>query len=114
MGGREIAQSIVAVSGQGARDRKLIADVTRRASKAFRILNEGGDMRSAVDPKGNLMWSLRALANRFLGVYYTLQPFAYPWYGSHYDYRNRNSGFGRDGFVRFFHFRRQSGVENEG
>jgi hypothetical protein len=61
MGSREIAQAIVAVSGQDARDRKFITDVTRRASKALRILKLAGDVRSSVDTKGNLMWSLRAL-----------------------------------------------------
>jgi hypothetical protein len=61
MGSREIAQATVALDGKDARDRKLITDVTRRASKALRILKEGGDVRSAVDTKGNLMWSLRAL-----------------------------------------------------
>lgn len=62
MGSREIAQAIVSVSGQDARDRKLITDITRRTSKALRILKESGDVRSSVDSKGNLMWSLRALA----------------------------------------------------
>ena len=62
MGSREIAQAIVAVSGQDARDRKFITDVTRRASKALRILKEAGDVRSSVDAKGNIMWTLRALA----------------------------------------------------
>jgi hypothetical protein len=61
MGSREIAQAIVALSGQDARDRKFITDVTRRASKALRILKLAGDVRSSVDTKGNLMWSLRAL-----------------------------------------------------
>lgn len=61
LGSREIAQSIVALSGQDARDRKHITDVTRRVSKALRILKEGGDVRSVVDSKGNLMWSLRSL-----------------------------------------------------
>jgi hypothetical protein len=61
MGSREIAQAIVALSGQDARDRKFITDVTRRASKALRILKLAGDVRSSVDAKGNLMWSLRAL-----------------------------------------------------
>jgi hypothetical protein len=37
-------------------------DVTRRVSKALRILKLAGDVRSSVDTKGNLMWSLRALA----------------------------------------------------
>ena len=55
---RDIARAVVAVGGQDARDRKLITDVTRRASKALRILKQGGDVRSAVDPKGNLMWSI--------------------------------------------------------
>jgi hypothetical protein len=62
LGSREIAQSIIAVSGQDARDRKLITDVTRRASKALRIFKGSGDVRSSVDTKGNLMWTLRALA----------------------------------------------------
>jgi hypothetical protein len=59
MGSREIAQAIVALSGQDARDRKFITDVTRRASKALRILKEAGDVRSSA--KGNVMWALRAL-----------------------------------------------------
>jgi hypothetical protein len=62
MGSREIAHAIVFVSGRDARDRKFITDVTRRASKALRILKQAGDVRSSVDAKGNLMWSLRALA----------------------------------------------------
>lgn len=60
MGSREIAQGIVALSGQDARDRKYITDLTRRVSKALRILKESGNVRSAIDAKGNLMWSLRA------------------------------------------------------
>jgi hypothetical protein len=59
LGSREIARAIVSLSGQDARDRKTITDVTRRTSKALRILKDGGDVRSAVDPKGNLTWSLR-------------------------------------------------------
>jgi hypothetical protein len=55
MGSREIAQSIVA----DARDHKLITDVTRRASKALRILKLAGDVRSSVDTKGKLLWTLR-------------------------------------------------------
>lgn len=58
MGSREIAQGIVALSGQDARDRKYITDLTRRVSKALRILKESGDVRSTVDGKGNLCWSL--------------------------------------------------------
>jgi hypothetical protein len=62
LGSREIAQSIVALSGQDARDRKHISDVTRRVSKALRALKESGDVRSSVDSKGNLLWSLRVHA----------------------------------------------------
>lgn len=61
MGSREIAQANVALDGKDARDRKLITDLTRRASKALRILKGSGDVRSSVDTKGNLMWTLRAL-----------------------------------------------------
>src|SRR4051812_18102924 len=61
VGSREIAQCIVAVSGQDARDRKFITDVTRRVSKALRILREENVVRSSVDTKGNVQWLLRAL-----------------------------------------------------
>ncbi|WP_425907174.1 hypothetical protein [Nitrobacter sp. TKz-YC02] len=61
MTSREIAQAVVAVGGQDARDRKLITDVTRRASKALRILREAGEVRSSVDTTGNVMWMLRTL-----------------------------------------------------
>lgn len=56
---REIAQAIVAVSGQDARDRKYISDLTKRVSKALRALRDENVVRSSVDPKGNILWSLR-------------------------------------------------------
>jgi hypothetical protein len=59
MGSREIAQAIVAMSGQDARDRKYITDLTRRVSKALRALKEHGDVRSMIDPKGNLTWIIK-------------------------------------------------------
>jgi hypothetical protein len=58
---REIAQAIVALNGQDGRDRKMISELTRRVSKALRILKERDDVRSAVDRKGNLLWMLRML-----------------------------------------------------
>ena len=61
MSSREIAQNIVALSGQDARDRKFIADLTRRIAKALRPLREENFVRSSVDPKGNVMWSVRSL-----------------------------------------------------
>jgi hypothetical protein len=54
---RDIGRAVVAVGGQDARDRKLITEVTRRASKALRTLKAEGVVRSSVDKRGNLMWS---------------------------------------------------------
>lgn len=59
---REIAQAIVALSGQDARDRKYVSDLTKRVSKALRALRDEGVVRSGTDVKGNVMWSLRSLA----------------------------------------------------
>ncbi len=59
---REIAQAIVALSGQDARDRKYVSDLTRRVGKALRALREENVVRSGTDTKGNVMWSLRQLA----------------------------------------------------
>jgi hypothetical protein len=58
LGSREIAQGIVALSGQDARDRRYVTDLTRRVSKALRVLRGGGMVRSSVDQKGNLRWSV--------------------------------------------------------
>lgn len=59
---REIAQGVVAVGGQDARDRKFITEQTRRVSKALRTLREENVVRSSVDLKGNILWSIRVLA----------------------------------------------------
>lgn len=61
LGSREIAQAIVALSGQDARDRKYVSELTRRVSKALRGMKEVGGVRSAVDRMGNLSWSLRLM-----------------------------------------------------
>lgn len=58
---REIAQSVIALSGQDARDRKYVSDLTRRVSKALRALREEQIVRSGTDPKGNVMWSIRSM-----------------------------------------------------
>jgi hypothetical protein len=58
---REIAQSIVALSGQDARDRKYVSDLTKRVSKALRALREDNAVRSSIDSKSNVMWALRGL-----------------------------------------------------
>jgi hypothetical protein len=58
---REIAQAIVALGGQDARDRKYVSDLTKRVSKALRQQREEGIVRSGVDNKGNVMWSIRSM-----------------------------------------------------
>jgi hypothetical protein len=58
---REVAQTVVALSGQDARDRRYVSDLTRRVSKALRALREENVVRSGTDAKGNVMWSMRAL-----------------------------------------------------
>jgi hypothetical protein len=56
---RQIAQSIVSLRGDDARDRKYMSQVTNRVSKALRALRSGGTVSSAVDDKGNVTWSVR-------------------------------------------------------
>lgn len=58
LGSREIAQAIVALNGQDARDRRLISDLTKRVSKAANALKMGKILRSVVDEHGNKMWSV--------------------------------------------------------
>ncbi|MBW8299475.1 MAG: hypothetical protein K0M60_07740 [Hydrogenophaga sp.] len=56
---RDIAREIVTMRGEDARDRKYIADLTKRVSKALRQMRDDGHVRSAVDDKGNLSWVRR-------------------------------------------------------
>lgn len=56
---RDIAREIVTMRGEDARDRKYIADLTKRVSKALRQMRDDGHVRSAVDDKGNLSWGKR-------------------------------------------------------
>lgn len=57
---RDIAQDIVAMRGEDARDRKYISDLTKRVSKALRSMKAEGYVRSVADAKGNLSWERRA------------------------------------------------------
>lgn len=57
---RDIAREIVTMRGEDARDRKYLADLTRRVSKALRQMKAEGLVKSAVDAKGNLNWERRA------------------------------------------------------
>lgn len=56
---RDIAQTIVAMRGEDARDRKYISDLTKRVSKALRQMKAEGHVRSVADAKGNLSWERR-------------------------------------------------------
>lgn len=57
MTSREVAQSVLNLAGNDARDRRLMADHTKRVSKALRILKQDGAVRSAGDGRGNLVWT---------------------------------------------------------
>jgi hypothetical protein len=59
MTSREVAQSIVALQGHDARDRKYVTDLTRRVSKALRKQRDDGRVRSSTDAHGNIVWSRR-------------------------------------------------------
>jgi hypothetical protein len=56
---REVAQSLITTNGHDKRDRKYVADLTRRVSKALRLLASEGRVRKTVDVKGNVMWGRR-------------------------------------------------------
>ncbi|APH73446.1 hypothetical protein [Aquibium oceanicum] len=56
---RDIAREIVAIRGEDARDRKYLADLTRRVGKALRAMREAGEVKSATDKNGNLRWERR-------------------------------------------------------
>lgn len=54
---RDIARSIVAMRGEDARDRKYLADLTKRVSKALRQMRQEGHARGVIDAKGNMRWT---------------------------------------------------------
>ncbi|WP_281976319.1 hypothetical protein [Pseudorhizobium flavum] len=56
---RDIAQTIVAMRGEDARDRKYISDLTKRVSKALRQMREDGHVKSVTDTRGNVVWERR-------------------------------------------------------
>lgn len=57
---RDIAREIVAMRGEDARDRKYLSELTKRVSKALRQMRAEGNVRSAADAKGNLVWKRSA------------------------------------------------------
>ncbi len=52
----QVAQTMLSVAGQDARDRKLMTEHTRRVSKALRILKNDAVVRATVDARGNRVW----------------------------------------------------------
>lgn len=56
---RDIARAIIAMRGEDARDRKYISELTKRVSKALRVMREESHVRSIADKKGNLLWERR-------------------------------------------------------
>lgn len=58
LGSREIAQAIVALSGQDARDRRSLTDVTKRVSKALRELTEAGAVKRKQGPRQYMLWEI--------------------------------------------------------
>jgi hypothetical protein len=54
---RQIAQEIVSTGGMDARDRKMIADLTKRVGKACRQY-PGSAVRKGTDAHGNVVWSV--------------------------------------------------------
>lgn len=59
MSSREIAQNLIALRGEDARDRKYLSDLVKRVSKALRQQREDGNVRSLKDNRGNVMWARR-------------------------------------------------------
>jgi hypothetical protein len=59
LGSRDIARSIITMRGEDARDRRYISDLTKRVSKALRIMSQEGGVRRLTDTKGNYRWERR-------------------------------------------------------
>jgi hypothetical protein len=53
---REIAQSIIALRGDDARDRRHVTDITRRLSKCLRIERERGTVRGRLESDRTMTW----------------------------------------------------------
>ena len=61
-----IAQDVLSVNWMDARDRQLMNDLVKRASKALRALAEKGRVRKGSDAHGNVVWSRAAYVARDL------------------------------------------------
>lgn len=57
---RELAMLLCQTEGKDGKDRRLLADVTKRASKALREMRRQAIVVSQMDSKGAFVWSIRA------------------------------------------------------
>ena len=57
MSTRELAQVICQTEGRNPQDRRLLADVIKRASKALREMRRLGNITSVQDQGRNFVWS---------------------------------------------------------
>lgn len=59
MRSRELAQNVLASSGDDIRDRRAVSDLTRRVSKCLRVQREKGVVIGKQDESRNIQWVLR-------------------------------------------------------
>jgi hypothetical protein len=58
MSTRELAQNICQTEGKNGQDRRLLADVIKRASKALREMRMLGIIKSTEDRGRNFVWEI--------------------------------------------------------
>lgn len=56
---RDIAREIIALRGEDARDRNYLSGLTKRVSKALRVMHQDGTVKRTTDAKGNHSWQKR-------------------------------------------------------
>ena len=59
MRSRELAQNVLATSGDDIRDKRAVSDLTRRVSKCLRVQREKGVVIGQKDESSNIQWVLR-------------------------------------------------------
>lgn len=55
---RDLAERICSAEGKDIHDKRMICDVTKRVSKALRLLREKGAIRGEKDGAGRYVWGL--------------------------------------------------------
>lgn len=56
---RELAQNVLAATGDDIRDRRAVSDLTRRVSKCLRVQREKGVVIGKQDESRNTLWVMR-------------------------------------------------------